>query len=72
MYRAGFDRPAFDEIVGQLGSDRANQLLAGVIPTKLIDISSTDIRKKFASGEDTVGLIPKAVAKYIRQEDLYR
>ena len=36
-----------------------------------VDISSTAVRARCASGEDLDGLVPEAVAQYIRQEKLY-
>ena len=36
-----------------------------------VDISSTAVRARCASGEDLDGLVPEPVAQYIRQEKLY-
>ncbi|MBR1470017.1 MAG: nicotinate-nucleotide adenylyltransferase [Lachnospiraceae bacterium] len=35
-------------------------------------LSSTEIRRRIRSGETTEGMIPPAVAAYIREKDLYR
>ena len=42
-----------------------------VMDLPAIDISSTAVRARCASGEDLDGLVPEAVAQYIRQEKLY-
>ena len=36
-----------------------------------VDISSTAIRERCATGENLDGLVPRAVARYIQQEKLY-
>jgi nicotinate-nucleotide adenylyltransferase len=36
------------------------------------DISSTDIRRRVAAGQDISGLVPAPVAEYIKQHGLYR
>ena len=43
-----------------------------VLPTKAIEISSTEIREKAARGEDITDLVPDGVAEYIAQNGLYR
>ena len=42
-----------------------------VMDLPVVDISSTAIRGRCATGEDLDGLVPRAVAQYIRQEKLY-
>ena len=42
-----------------------------VMDLPAVDISSTAVRARCASGEDLDGLVPEAVAQYIRQEKLY-
>lgn len=43
-----------------------------VLPTKAVEISSTEIREKAAKGEDISELVPEGVAEYIAQHGLYR
>lgn len=43
-----------------------------VLPTKAIEISSTEIREKAARGEDITDFVPGGVAEYIAQNGLYR
>lgn len=42
------------------------------VDTPEMDLSSTEIRKKVRRGESIANLVPKAVAEYIEQRDLYR
>ena len=42
-----------------------------VLPTKAVEVSSTDIRERTAQGADISGLVPAAVAEYIAQNGLY-
>jgi len=43
-----------------------------VLPTRRIDISSTEIRDRVAAGKSIRGFVPEAVAAYIEAERLYR
>jgi len=43
-----------------------------VLPTNVVDISSTEIRRRIVGGDDISELVPKAVAEYIAEKDLYR
>lgn len=43
-----------------------------VLPTNVVDVSSTEIREKTAKGEDISELVPRKVAEYIAANDLYR
>ena len=42
-----------------------------VLPTKAIEVSSTEIREKAAKGEDITELVPESVAEYICEKKLY-
>ena len=43
-----------------------------VLPTRRIDVSSTEIRERVAAGKSIRGFVPEAVAAYIEAERLYR
>ncbi len=43
-----------------------------VLPTNIVDVSSTEIREKLAAGADISQLVPQKVAEYIAKNDLYR
>ena len=72
MYRAGCDRPDFSRFESIWGRQRIEKLQRNVIPTSLIDISSTEIRNKLAAGYDVTAMLHPAVANYIRKHGLYR
>lgn len=42
------------------------------VPLPMLDISSTDIRRRAAAGLDFSALVPPGVARYIDQHSLYR
>jgi nicotinate-nucleotide adenylyltransferase len=39
---------------------------------RLVDVSSTDIRRRVAEGRSIRGMVPEAVERYIHEHDLYR
>lgn len=43
-----------------------------VLPTKAVEISSTEIREKAARGESLSGIVPESVEEYISEHCLYR
>ena len=43
-----------------------------VLPTNVVDVSSTEIRQRIAKGGDISELVPQSVAEYIAENDLYR
>jgi nicotinate-nucleotide adenylyltransferase len=71
LYRAGFDVPSLRILDGQLSSRHIQQLAADVIPSPLVDVSSTQIREKIAHGHDVGQLLPPAVWEFIRENGLY-
>lgn len=52
--------------------EQVERLRAGVTPTPLLDISSTDIRRRVAEGRPIRYLVPDAVAEYIATKSLYK
>jgi nicotinate-nucleotide adenylyltransferase len=71
MYRAGCEPPDFTMFEGLWGSQRAEKLQRDIVQTPLIDISSTEIRKRLAAGQDAAEMLHPAVAAYIRERGLY-
>jgi len=71
MYRAGFKPPDFSKYESSWGAERTKKLEQNVIPTPLVDISSTEIRKRLASGRDVSNMLHPGVADYIRKQGLY-
>jgi nicotinate-nucleotide adenylyltransferase len=72
MYRAGFDPPDFSKFEPVWGPERVEKLQRNIVPTSLIDISSTEVRDRIAADLDVAGMLHPAVAEYIREHGLYR
>ena len=72
MFRAGFKPPDFAEFKDLWGTARVEKLQRNIIQTPLIDISSTEIRKRLATGRDVTGMLAPPVADYIRKHGLYQ
>ena len=49
----------------------AAALRAGFLPVTPLPVSSTELRRRLAAGEDPGDRIPTAVARYIREQGLY-
>ncbi|HUT31229.1 MAG TPA: nicotinate (nicotinamide) nucleotide adenylyltransferase [Sedimentisphaerales bacterium] len=72
MFRAGCAPPDFAKFAPLWGPERVEKLRRNIVSTPLIDISSTEIRKRLAAGADVGDMLHPAVADYIRQRGLYR
>jgi len=72
MCRGGYEAPQFDRYTSLWGPQRVEKLRANIIETPSIDISSTQIRKRLATGEDMSDALHPDVADYIRRHGLYR
>ena len=55
-------------------ADPEGRLPAGTIalPTRLVDVSSTEIRERIRKGKSIHGFVPESVAAFIETERLYR
>lgn len=71
MYRAGCEPPDFSKFTEIWGAQRVEKLQRHVIPTSLIDISSTEIRNRLAAGQDVNDMLHPTVADYMRKHHLY-
>jgi len=71
MHRAGCPVPDFSQFEKTWGRRRVEKLQRNIIPTSLIDISSTEIRNRLATGLDVNDMLHPAVADYIREHGLY-
>jgi nicotinate-nucleotide adenylyltransferase len=54
------------------GPAAARNLIARIVPTPVIDVSSTDIRRRVAEGKSIRNLVPEPVRDYIAAHGLYR
>ncbi len=59
------------DLAGRLSDAHIAQLREGLVDTPLIDISSSDIRRRVAAGDSIDGLVPPPVAQYIADHGLY-
>lgn len=53
------------------GSNGQTTLAIELVPAPVIDLSSTDLRQRFAENRDVTYLIPQKVEQFIREEGLY-
>ena len=71
MYRGGLPRPDLGRLVCAFGAERAAQLERDILPTPLVDASSSEIRPRLAAGLPVDDLVPAGVLAYIRDHGLY-
>jgi nicotinate-nucleotide adenylyltransferase len=72
MCRAGCEPPDYSRFERIWGRSRVEKLQQNLIWTPLVDISSTEIRRRLAAGQDVADMLHPAVAEYIRRHGLYR
>ena len=72
LARPGFDLRAVDPESLRLPPGRAAELLRTALQTRLVPVSSTEIRARAAERKSLNGLVPGAVADYIRDNHLYQ
>lgn len=72
MRRPGYPRPDFERFEPLWGAQRVAKLQQDVIEAPLINISSTEVRRRLAAGEDVSGMLHPDVIRYIHRHNLYR
>ena len=72
MRRPGYPTPDFDRFEPLWGPQRVAKLKANMIETPLVNISSTEVRRRLTAGEDVTKMLHPAVLQYIRAHHLYR
>ncbi len=72
MYRAGCEPPNFGKFESIWGRGRVEKLQRNVVQTPLVNISSTEIRKRLAEGLDVSTMLHPAVLAHISQHGLYQ
>ncbi|MGD0573342.1 MAG: nicotinate (nicotinamide) nucleotide adenylyltransferase [Sedimentisphaerales bacterium] len=71
MHRAGFAASDFSQYISLWGEDRVKKMQRNVVETPLVDISSTEVRKRLVAGREVSGMISPKVLQYIREHRLY-
>jgi nicotinate-nucleotide adenylyltransferase len=71
MHRAGFTPPDFSKFISLWGEERIKKMQRNVVETPLIDISSTEVRKRLSAGREVGGMVSPEVLHYIRDNGLY-
>ncbi len=71
MYRGGYGAPTFDKYVSSWSAEKIEKLRTNVVQTPSIEISSTEVRRRLASGTDVQDLLHPDVIDYIRRHHLY-
>ena len=63
----------FNEEVEKKVAELSDRFIADIIkiPAVPIEVSSSEVRKKIAKGEDISELVPKGVGEYIKREGIY-
>ncbi len=61
----------FAELSEKLGPEHVKELQKTVIPTPIVDISASQIRRRVADGKSIRFLTPEVVCDYIRGRNLY-
>ena len=72
MFRAGCKPPNFAKFEDIWAPDRVEKLQRNVVQTSLVDISSTEIRNRLATGGNVTDMLHPDVADYIRKHGLYQ
>lgn len=65
----GLEGPA---LRGSLSEEQITKLRAGVVQTPMIEISSTDIRRRVRTGQSIRYLVPEPVRSYIELHQVYQ
>ncbi len=72
MQRAGYAPPDFDRFEPLWGKQRIAKLKQNVVQTPLVDVSSTEVRRRLASREDVSDMLHPDVIRYIEEHRLYQ
>lgn len=72
MLRPPWDRARFrEELSSRYEPKQVDRWLSWTVDVPRIDVSSSEIRRRIATGEDLSSLLPDSVADYIREHGLY-
>lgn len=70
--RGGSAEPDFEALRGVISDERLTAMRAAQVQMPLIELSSTDLRQRAASGRSLRFRTPRAVEKYIETQRLYQ
>jgi nicotinate-nucleotide adenylyltransferase len=70
--RPGFSLDASELLKAEAGEAAVAAMLARMVRLPLLDVSSTDLRRRIAEGRSVRYLIPRSVIAYIRDHGLYQ
>ena len=59
-------------LLASLGPDERDAWRGRLIEVPMVDVSSSEVRRRIAAGESIAALVPDAVARYIREHGLYQ
>ncbi len=71
MVRAGYPPPDFGRFAEVFSPEIIIRLKGDIVHTPQIDLSSTDIRRRLASGDLLPDALPSSVLQYIQKHHLY-
>lgn len=71
MHRPGFEMPDIDQLKSFLDDSTVESIKDHILETPMLNVSSTEIRKRLYSGEDAGSLLDPKVYQYIRENKLY-
>jgi len=72
LERPGFPLGCMDELKACFGAQAVAAIREGIVEAPLLQISSSDIRRRIAQGRSIRYLVPDPVCKYIAARGLYR
>jgi nicotinate-nucleotide adenylyltransferase len=70
--RPGIEIGRLDALRDFLGDEAVERILDDVLDAPLVDVSSTEVRRRAAAGKPVDRLVHPAVARYIAEHGLYR
>jgi nicotinate-nucleotide adenylyltransferase len=70
--RAGWEQTAWDQLRDTLNDAQIASLKTGILQTPVIEISSTDIRRRIRQGRSIRYLVPEPIRAYIEKHGLYK
>ncbi len=71
VHRAGEPAPDFEVLVGLVDAERLTEIRDLQVEMPPVDISSSDLRERFATDEPCEGLLPSTVAEWIAERQIY-